>query len=148
MSGQIATRRLRRQRSWNMKISIYSYRSSKRLKREWVQTSHFGRSVEASMQFMTRLLVSSCIVQADIDSAFRRIPIKPEHRPYSNIVFKCNHHTIIARHLSLMFGSVASVHHWERVGNTFYYFNKQSAKIGARNGMCKVISSKLSRATC
>ena len=72
-------------------------------------------------------------MQADIDSAFRRIPIKPEHRPYSNIVFKCNHHTIIARHLSLMFGSVASVHHWERVGNTLYYFNKQSAKIGARN---------------
>ena len=60
-------------------------------------------------------------MQADIDSAFRRIPIRPEHRAYSNIVFKCNDHTIIARHLSLMFGSVASVHHWERVGESHIF---------------------------
>ena len=54
--------------------------------------------------------------KADIDSAFRRIPIKPEHRDFAWICFKYNDHVVAARHLALMFGSVASVHHWERVG--------------------------------
>ena len=60
--------------------------------------------------------VAILVVQADIDSAFRRIPIRPDHRMYANVVFKCNDQTLVAQHLSVMFGSVASVHHWERVG--------------------------------
>ena len=54
--------------------------------------------------------------KADIDSAFRRIPIKPEHRSFAWICFKFNEQVVAARHLALMFGSVASVHHWERIG--------------------------------
>jgi len=54
--------------------------------------------------------------KADIDSAFRRIPIKPAHRSFAWICFKYNDQVVAARHLALMFGSVASVHHWERVG--------------------------------
>ena len=58
------------------------------------------------------------LLQADIDSAFRRIPVKPMDREYSNIAFICNGNVIIAQHLAMMFGSVASVHHWERVGES------------------------------
>jgi hypothetical protein len=54
--------------------------------------------------------------QADIDSAFRRVPVHPQHRQYAHVVFKHNGETITARHLGLPFGAVASVHHWERVG--------------------------------
>ena len=54
--------------------------------------------------------------KADIDSAFRRIPILPEHRQFAWICFKHNDHILAAQHLAVMFGSVASVHHWERVG--------------------------------
>jgi len=54
--------------------------------------------------------------KADIDSAFRRIPIKPEHRAFAWICFKFNDQVVAAQHLALMFGSVASVHHWERMG--------------------------------
>ena len=56
------------------------------------------------------------LMKADIDSAFRRIPIKPEHRSFAWICFKFNEQVVAARHLALMFGSVASVHHWERIG--------------------------------
>ena len=56
--------------------------------------------------------------KADIDSAFRRIPIEPEHRDFAWVCFKHNDHLVAARHLAMMFGSVASVHHWERVGAT------------------------------
>ena len=54
--------------------------------------------------------------KADIDSAFRRIPIRPQDREHSHIVFLYNGYAVVAKHLALMFGSVASVHHWERVG--------------------------------
>ena len=54
--------------------------------------------------------------KADIDSAFRRIPIRPQDREYSYIAFRYNGNVVVAKHLALMFGSVASVHHWERVG--------------------------------
>ena len=56
--------------------------------------------------------------KADIDSAFRRIPIRPDHRMYANVAFKHNDQTFVAQHLSIMFGSSASVHHWERVGES------------------------------
>ena len=54
--------------------------------------------------------------KADIDSAFRRIPIKPQHRQFAHIVFRCDGSIIVSKHLSLPFGAVASVHHWERIG--------------------------------
>jgi len=40
----------------------------------------------------------------------------PAHREFSHVVFKVNDNVVVARHLAMMFGSVASVHHWERVG--------------------------------
>ena len=54
--------------------------------------------------------------RADIDSASRRIPITPTHRQYAHVVFKHDGKVIVAKHLSLMFGAVSSVYHWERVG--------------------------------
>jgi len=60
--------------------------------------------------------VFESLLQADIDSAFRRIPIRPEDRQYSNVAFKRNGRTVIAQHLAMMFGSVSSVHQWEREG--------------------------------
>ena len=54
--------------------------------------------------------------KADIDSAFRRIPLLPAHRQHAHVVFMHNGNVIVAKHLSCMFGAVSSVYHWERVG--------------------------------
>ena len=54
--------------------------------------------------------------KADIDSAYRRIPLKPEHLKYAWVVFKDNGETIVAQHASCPFGAVSSVHNWDRVG--------------------------------
>ena len=54
--------------------------------------------------------------KADIDSAFRRIPVLPEHRQYAHVAFRHDGNVITAQHLGLPFGAVASVHHWERCG--------------------------------
>lgn len=54
--------------------------------------------------------------KADIDSAFRRIPVRPDHREFSHITFRCRDQVVIAKHLASPFGAVSSVHHWERIG--------------------------------
>jgi len=54
--------------------------------------------------------------KADIDSAYRRVPLIPEHRDLAYVTFNHQGNKIVARHLSLPFGASSSVHHWERVG--------------------------------
>ena len=57
--------------------------------------------------------------KADVDSAYRRIPVAPSHRQYAWTVFKAEGETMVAQHLCLPFGAVASVHHWNRAGDLF-----------------------------
>ena len=54
--------------------------------------------------------------KADVDSAFRRIPIRVEHRQYARIVMQVGAELLTAQHLTMMFGSVGSVSAWHRVG--------------------------------
>ena len=53
---------------------------------------------------------------ADIDSAFRRLPILAAHREHAAVVFVRGGTTFISVHNSLPFGSIASVHGWDRIG--------------------------------
>ncbi len=50
--------------------------------------------------------------KTDVDAAFRRIPIRPEHRPLAWVAFMAGGQLVAAQHLTLMFGAIASVHHW------------------------------------
>ena len=56
--------------------------------------------------------------KADIESAFRRVPLKPEHRNFATIAFKVKEMIMILQHMAAPFGAVSSVHNWERVGET------------------------------
>ena len=56
--------------------------------------------------------------KADIDSAFRRIPLKPEHRDYATVAFKVQDTITVLQHMAAPFGAVSSVHNWERIGRT------------------------------
>ena len=56
------------------------------------------------------------IWKADVDSAYRRIPVAPGHRQYAWSAFPLGAETMVAQHLCLPFGAIASVHHWNRVG--------------------------------
>ena len=57
------------------------------------------------------------LCQADIDSAFRRVPLLKEHRQYANVAFRYKGNVVTAEHWATPFGGVASVHHWEREGD-------------------------------
>ena len=56
--------------------------------------------------------------KSDVDSAFRRVPVAPDHREFGYIAFKYKGRVIVAEHASTPFGSIASVHHWERIGGS------------------------------
>ena len=58
--------------------------------------------------------------KADIDSAYRRVPVKMEHRPFAAITFVRNGTTVVSVHNALPFGSVASVHGWDRIGANLF----------------------------
>ena len=57
-----------------------------------------------------------CLWKADVDSAFRRIPIRCDHRQFAYIVFSTVNGTFYSGHKAMPFGSIASVHCWDRVG--------------------------------
>jgi len=55
--------------------------------------------------------------KADIDAAFRRLPLDPEHRWAGAVAFKHAGRAWVAHHYSAPFGATSSVHAWERVGH-------------------------------
>ena len=54
--------------------------------------------------------------KADIDSAFRRVPVLPEHRWLLWVVVATSSGIFAARHNALPFGCTGSVHCWNRIG--------------------------------
>ncbi len=54
--------------------------------------------------------------KADIDAAFRRVPVAPEHRWACGVAFVAGGETYVSRHSATPFGAVGSVHAWERIG--------------------------------
>ena len=74
--------------------------------------------------------------KADIDAAYRRVPLIPEHRNFAKVAFMsqeglrscvhshCLHELVffmfagvqVFTHNAMPFGAVSSVHHWDRIG--------------------------------
>ena len=69
------------------------------------------------------------LFKADVDSAFRRMPIKPEHRKFAHIFFRVGDSIFTATHLAMMFGSIASVHSWHRLGCLLRAFGRRLLRI-------------------
>ena len=62
------------------------------------------------------MCISMRCAQADVDAAFRRIPIAKEHRWACGVAFMVDGQVMVSQHAACPFGAVASVHAWERVG--------------------------------
>ena len=62
------------------------------------------------------------LYKADIDSAFRRVPVCPAERWLLGVVFSCAGTLYVSQHLALPFGSTGSVHGWHRVGAALCVF--------------------------
>jgi len=55
--------------------------------------------------------------KADVDAAFRRIPITESHSEFAWIAFLFQAQWHFARHIGMPFGSIASVHNWDRIAS-------------------------------
>ena len=53
--------------------------------------------------------------KADVDKAYRRIPVHPEHRWMLTVAFLLKDEVWTAQHNTMAFGLVASVHRWDSV---------------------------------
>ena len=67
--------------------------------------------------------------QADIDSAFRRIPVAPGHRWACGVAFKHKGKVVTSQHAACPFGAIASVHAWERIGAAIAHIARKFLKI-------------------
>ena len=54
--------------------------------------------------------------QADVDSAFRRIPLRPEDHAHAYSTFLQNGVAMAVMHFAVFFGATSSVHNWARLG--------------------------------
>ena len=55
--------------------------------------------------------------KADIDAAFRRVPIAIDQRLFAYVAWGIDDKRVaFAQHRSMPFGSIASVHRWDRIG--------------------------------
>ena len=54
--------------------------------------------------------------KADIDAAYRRVPISPGDRDLAYVVYMFEGVPQVSGHLACPFGSISSVHNWDRIG--------------------------------
>ena len=55
--------------------------------------------------------------KADIDAAFHRVPIGAGQWRFAKIVFRHIGKLMVSEHFCMPFGSIASVHNWDRIGS-------------------------------
>ena len=67
----------------------------------------------------------------DVNSAYRRVPLQPDHRWAAYVVFMLNNLVYVAGHLAMPFGATSSVHSWNRVGAALVVILRVVLKIPA-----------------
>ena len=72
--------------------------------------------VAAILLFIQITGTMPCLWKADVDAAYRRIPILPRDRWASWVVFLHEGEPMAARHCALMFGAIGAVYGWGRLG--------------------------------
>ena len=80
---------------------------------------------ECCRRYVERVGHAPGLWKADIDAAFRRVPIAAEHRFASVVVYLLGGDAMASTHFATPFGAVASVHAWERVGALLAHFARR-----------------------
>ena len=78
---------------------------------------HHVDHLEAAIKLFVQLM--GCVpglIKADVNAAFRRIPLLPAHRWAAAIAYKVGAVVMVSCHNACMFGASSSVYNWERLG--------------------------------
>ena len=63
------------------------------------------------------LVQAPAVMKADIDSAFRRVPVRPDHRWAAAVAWQYRGEAWISTHIGMPFGAAASGIAWHKVGH-------------------------------
>ena len=78
-------------------------------------------TIDALLDAMKSIaLATNCelgLFKADIDSAYRRVPLAVSERTLAYVVYLFEGVPHVSGHLACPFGSIASVHNWDRIGS-------------------------------
>ncbi len=77
---------------------------------------HFFRQTSAHRPFLALTAQVPGLWKADIDSAFRRIPLLGDHLWAAGVTYLCGGVAWVALHNAMPFGATSSVYAWHRVG--------------------------------
>ena len=69
------------------------------------------------------------LLKADVDSAFRRVPLRPDHRWAAAVVYSHKGKAMVAVHNACPFGASSAVFNWERVGVMLAFFARRVLKL-------------------
>ena len=97
---------------------------------EKMTNDHLDDLMESARVFLERVGVVPGLWKADVDAAFRRIPLLAEHRWAAAVVFKWLGEIVVAIHNSSPFGATSSVHAWERQGTLICNIARRLLKLG------------------
>ena len=69
------------------------------------------------------------LLKADVDSAYRRVPLMPSHRWACGVAYKLQGAVMCAIHHACPFGAIASVHAWQRIGAALCFLSRKLLKL-------------------
>ena len=114
--------------SWSAKLESGGHQrmSKKRLRvgsinghcaaHESVKHDHVDDLAAGMAKFIQCTKQLPALWKADVDSAFRRVPLRPDHRWASAIAFLYMGQVFMSLHAACPFGATSSVYAWERIG--------------------------------
>eukprot|EP00969_Alexandrium_andersonii_P074443 3283423-Alexandrium_andersonii.AAC.1 len=69
--------------------------------------------------------------KADVDSAYRRVPVEPSHRHLLAVAVRVAGVVWVAEHVALPFGCTGSVHGWDRPGAAVAFLVRKLLRLPA-----------------
>ena len=98
---------------------------------ERIRHDHLDELVEQMALFRKLTHEVPALWKLDIDSAFRRVPLREDHRWASAVAFMFEGEAYVTRHNCCAFGAVSSVWAWERIGAVIVNVARRRLKIPA-----------------
>ena len=99
------------------------------------QTDNIDTMVFMLMKFVM-LLIPITIFQADVKSAFHRLPMRPDHFVFSVIVYMYKGGFMTSTHKSSNFWAISSVWAWHRESNVALAVCRQIFMIDGHGQIC------------
>ena len=95
-----------------------------------IRHDHLDKLALVMKSYIGSLSVLPGLFKADVNAAFRRVPLRPDHRWCAAVVYWHEGKMMFAVHTASPFGSLSAVYNWERVGSLLSALIRRVLHIG------------------